>query len=252
MPKEKIQTLFLGVLLVCICILIGTSVSGSSYEKEDNRKTAGEEEESKTDNTLAAAFTFEGGPGVYTERLLNALEKEQVKATFFLDPETIGDYPGLVSRMKELECEVGLWIKKEDTSEETNIFEVQEKLEQGEQQLMKLLGEEPELLRVEETGALTDLLAESFSRIEWSIDGENSDVSELVKQLLSQIGDGDIIRLNDTHETAVAAVEIIIPQLKEKGFRLLTVEQLAVEKGVELERGQTYREFQEQKEEEIR
>lgn len=252
MTREKKQTFFLGVLLICICILIGTSVSGSSYEYEKAEKgqeIEGQIKESAED-TPAAAFTFEGGPGVYTERLLNALEKEQVTATFFLDLDTMSDYPGLLSRMNELDCTMGLWVKKEEGSAEGDIFSVQEKLEQGKEQVAKLQGKEPQLLRVEESGQLTDLLSEPFSRIGWSVDGEkeeSSNVSKMVEHLLTQIKDGDIIRLNDTHETAVTAAEIVIPQLKKKGFRLLTVEQLAKEKGIELQKGQTYQVLKKQK-----
>ena len=47
--------------------------------------------------------------------------------------------------------------------------------------------------------------------------------------------DGSIILMHDIHETSVQAALQIIPQLTEKGYKLMTVSELAKAKGVELQ-----------------
>ena len=53
------------------------------------------------------ALTFDDGPSSFTDRLLDCLEKNKAKATFFMVGKEIEYFSDEVKRMKELGCELG-------------------------------------------------------------------------------------------------------------------------------------------------
>ena len=53
------------------------------------------------------ALTFDDGPGKYTDKLLDCLEENNAKATFFMLGQCVEQYPDIPKRMKELGCELG-------------------------------------------------------------------------------------------------------------------------------------------------
>ena len=52
------------------------------------------------------ALTFDDGPGQYTEELLNCLEENNGKATFFMLGQNAEQYPDVVKRMKDMGMEL--------------------------------------------------------------------------------------------------------------------------------------------------
>ena len=53
------------------------------------------------------ALTFDDGPSDFTDRLLDCLEANNVKATFFLAGQEVEYFQEPVKRMEELGCEIG-------------------------------------------------------------------------------------------------------------------------------------------------
>ncbi len=53
------------------------------------------------------ALTFDDGPSSFTNRLLDCLEKNNAKATFFMVGKEIDSFPDEVKRMESLGCELG-------------------------------------------------------------------------------------------------------------------------------------------------
>ena len=54
-------------------------------------------------------------------------------------------------------------------------------------------------------------------------------------------GDGDIVLMHDLRPETAAAVEKIVPQLLEQGYKLVTVSEMFEAKGIELTMGKSYR-----------
>ena len=54
----------------------------------------------------AVYLTFDDGPGPYTEKLLDCLEENNVKATFYMLGQNVEKYPDIVKRMKDLGMEL--------------------------------------------------------------------------------------------------------------------------------------------------
>ena len=77
----------------------------------------------------------------------------------------------------------------------------------------------------------------------WSIDTldwETQDVQQTVDAIMSQVQDGSIILMHDIFQASVEAAELVIPQLIEQGYKLVTVHELAKAHGIELQTGIAY------------
>lgn len=64
-----------------------------------------------------------------------------------------------------------------------------------------------------------------------------------VEEVMNNVKDGSIILMHDIFSTSVDAAEILIPQLIEEGYQLVTVHELASLHQTELSTGVTYGEF---------
>ena len=52
------------------------------------------------------ALTFDDGPGKYTERILDTLQANGAKATFFMLGKNVSNYPDAVKKMDSMGCEL--------------------------------------------------------------------------------------------------------------------------------------------------
>lgn len=190
------------------------------------------------------ALTFDDGPGMYTDRLLDALEKSNAKATFFMVGENIPKYPSAIQRMDALGCELGNHTANHKDLTELTEEEIGAQVGQVDQALTDIVGHGSTLVRPP-YGAANDLVKSTVQvpLVLWSmdtLDWKTLDIQSTVDTVFTNIKDGDIILMHDIHETSVAAAEIIIPALVEKGYQLVTVSEMAAAKGTELHTGILY------------
>lgn len=190
------------------------------------------------------ALTYDDGPGMYTDRLLNTLEANGAKATFFMVGQNIPNYPSTIARMEALGCELGNHtLDHKDLSTLTE-EEIQAQVDGVNQMLTDIVGHGATVVRPP-YGSANDTVKATVGLplILWSmdtLDWKTLDIPSTVDTVFSTIQDGDIILMHDIHETSVAASEIIIPALIEKGYQLVTVSELASAKGVTLGTGVLY------------
>ncbi len=195
------------------------------------------------------ALTFDDGPsGRFTSRLLDGLEIWGVKATFLLCGYRMEQYPALTRRIFEEGHEIGLHGFSHKSMEHMSRQEIRQELEKT----IALLPQDctTPWLRPPGgmTGKTTQAAAESLglSLLHWSVDPKDwatHDAAAIERQVLCQVRDGDIILLHDMSDSSVAAALSIIGQLRDQGFRFVTVSQLAQAKGIPLEPGKEYSRF---------
>ena len=190
------------------------------------------------------ALTFDDGPGIYTDRLLDALEKNNAKATFFMVGTNVSDFPDTVNRMEKLGCELGnhTYSHKDLTSLSSD--EISDQVEDMNYGLNEFLGHGSSLVRPP-YGSVNEAVQSNvnYPLILWSLytlDWETLDTQATVKNVFENVQDGDIILMHDIYENSVAAAEILIPELIKQGYELVTVSELAHSKGVDLQAGQVY------------
>ena len=60
---------------------------------------------------------------------------------------------------------------------------------------------------------------------------------------MNEAGDGDIVLMHDIHTESIDAAIAAIPQLVDKGYQLVTIEELAEARGSALQNGEEYYSF---------
>lgn len=94
-------------------------------------------------------------------------------------------------------------------------------------------------------GAISKRMREEspYPFIMWSIDTldwKTRDVQSTIDETMKKAKDGDIILLHDIHAESRDAAIQIIPMLIEKGFQVVTVDEMMNAKGIQMENGKSY------------
>ena len=195
------------------------------------------------------ALTFDDGPsGRFTRALLDGLEKRGAKATFLLCGYRLKDYPKEAKRIHELDHEIGL----HGYSHSCMAKMCQEELEREIADTLALLPEgcKPAFLRPP-GGNYNDMVLDvarqaGLGVLSWSVDPKDwasHDAQVIGQTVVNSVRSGDVILLHDMSDSSVEAALSIIDELKEQGFRFVTVTELARLKGIAIEPGKVYQRF---------
>ena len=186
------------------------------------------------------ALTFDDGPGEYTDELLDCLEENNAKATFFMLGPNVELYPDTVKRMQEMGCEIGShsWHHWDlMTLDENGIAEEFSKTDEA---LIKACGQPASVARAPYGSAdqhVYDIVQKPFfmwslDTLDWQLLDAQADYDAVMN---GDLTDGSIILMHDIHEPSVQAALKLIPDLVAKGYKLVTVSEMAEAKGVDLQ-----------------
>ncbi|MDO4522719.1 MAG: polysaccharide deacetylase family protein [Eubacteriales bacterium] len=197
------------------------------------------------------ALTFDDGPGPYTDRLLNCLERNGAKATFFMVGSSVPSYKGTVSRMVKLGCELGNHSYSHPAFTSLSAESRQSQVSSANHNIYAAAGKMPTVFRLPYgDGAANAAVLGSLGlpSIYWSLDtrdwANTGSPQHTVNAVLNHVKSGDIVLMHDIHASTVQAAEQIIPALKARGYQMVTVSQLAKYKGkTVLKNGVTYHGF---------
>lgn len=195
------------------------------------------------------ALTFDDGPsGRFTRRLLEGLEERNAKATFLLCGYRIEVYPELTERIWREGHEIGLHGYSHCSMAQMCTADLKEELEKT----MALIPEGCGVRFVRPPGGIsgantcTVAAEQGLAVLYWSIDPRDwatDDTDTIIKRVLDNARDGDIILLHDMSDSSVDAALAIVDALQKRGFRFVTVSQLAERKGIPLNPGEEYYSF---------
>lgn len=197
------------------------------------------------------ALTFDDGPGPYTARLLNCLEENGAKATFFMVGTSVPKYASTVKRMAEMGCELGSHSYSHPQFTLLSDSQIRQECSKAADLIKAASGQKPTVFRLPYGDGASDsrvLKAIGLPSIYWSVDprdwANTGNPQHTVNAVLGTVKDGDIVLMHDIHASSVTAAETIIPALIRRGYQLVTVSQLADYKGkTTLKTGNTYRSF---------
>lgn len=191
------------------------------------------------------ALTFDDGPWPGTTReLLDGLEQRGAKATFFLIGKQIDNRPELVLRMVDEGHQIGLHTWDHVQLSGLDRAGIEQQLDQCRHRLEDLVGESHFMLRPP-YGFVDETLEQWAGApiICWSVDTEDwkdEDVGRIIQSVLTEAKDGDIILMHDIFHSSVTAALACVDELLERGYSLVTVEELFALRGVVPEDGQVY------------
>lgn len=212
----------------------------SSGKKEEQKK----ESKKEADTKKTIALTFDDGPSSFTGRLLDCLEKNNAKATFFMVGKEIESFPEEVKRMEELGCELGNHTYSHTDLTTLSAEEISNEIGTVDKLLYDLTGHGATVVRPP-YGSVDDNVRSTAGTpmVLWSVDTldwETEDVQKIADSVLSSAEDGAVILMHDIFKTSVDAAEIVIPELIKEGYELVTVHELAEKHGITMEPGTAY------------
>ncbi len=187
----------------------------------------------------AVALTFDDGPHpTYTPEILDILEKHNARATFFVIGKNAEQYPEIVKRAHDAGHEIGNHTYSHPKMSGINEDEVTEEIQKTAETIESITGQKPILFR-SPGGYLDDGLISTAHKFDctpvlWSWRQDTRDwakpsVNQVVKTVLDNLRDGDIILFHDYNtkgSPTPAALEIILPELQKRGYELVTVSEL--------------------------
>lgn len=218
-----------------------------SSAKEDNTEKTASDSNKKASIKGQIALTFDDGPSSFTSRLLDCLEANNAKATFFLVGEEASYFQEEVKRIAALGCELGNHTYSHADLTSLDAEGIVSEISRTDQLLTELTGQASTALRPP-YGSINDQVSATVTTpmFLWSVDTrdwETLDAQKTIDSVLSEAKDGAIILMHDIYSETVDAAEVIIPKLIQQGYELVTVHELAASKGIDLQAGIAYTEL---------
>ena len=227
------------------------SKTADASEEKTDVKTRGLTDNCTRNGHPVIALTFDDGPRPSTtNRILDILEENGARATFFVIGKSAEAYPETVRRAKSIGCEIGNHTYDHKNLTCLSASGILEQLNDADEIIYDILSEFPRFLRVpgcnynrviKETVDMPIVLWSIDTR-DWEYGRRNTAANRkrVVGKVLDKVKDGDIVLMHDIYALSADCCETIIPKLCEAGFKLVTVSELFSAKGVEPENGHIY------------
>lgn len=205
------------------------------------------DEDGKYDETKQRpmiALTFDDGPGEYTEELINCLVENNAKATFFMLGQNVEAYPEIAKELSDAGMELGNHSYSHPDLVTIGAEAAAQQVSNTDAALKAATGFEATVMRPP-GGSFNDSVKAAIDHplIIWSIDTRDwatKSEDQTYQVVMDNAQDGSVVLMHDIHEWSVKAAIRMIPDLIAKGFKLVTVSELAEAKGETLQSGNAY------------
>jgi peptidoglycan/xylan/chitin deacetylase (PgdA/CDA1 family) len=177
------------------------------------------------------ALTFDDGPGPYTDRLLQILEDNHAKATFFLIGNKVAANPAGAKRIADASMEVASHTWEHPNMTTIPPEDIPAQFSKASDAIEAATGRRPDLVRT--AGGLVNdqVLAEAkkqgLADINWDVipfDWMNdANTAATTYMLKTQIKPGSVVLFHDTYSSTVDVVYQFLPVLKANGYHMVTV-----------------------------
>lgn len=190
------------------------------------------------------ALTFDDGPSpVWTPKILDALKKSGVKATFFMIGEHVEQYPEIARRVAAEGHEIGNHSYDHHVLIYYKMDELEKEIKDTERIIKNITGKTTVYFRPpkawltkEEKKKLKEM---GYEIILWSLNSKDwvtFDDKYMIKYLVKNIRPGDIVLFHDSggvfkteggnRQETVLTISRIAEKLREKGYNFVTVSEL--------------------------
>ena len=235
LSKQKIYTYFISIIMVVLLFCI----SGTLVNKKEAIATAStnekylpiydvQTEENKVALTMNCAWNAED-----IDKILEILEENNVKITFFMVGDWIEKYPEAVKKVYEAGHEIGT---HSDTHPHVNNLSYEEnvkQLENSNDKIEKITGTRTNLYRTPygeyNQTVIKAAQDKGYYTIQWNLDtldytgltGE-----EMWNRIKDKIGSGDIILMHNGKEHTADSLDKMIKNIKEKNLEVVKISDL--------------------------
>ncbi len=220
------------LILSCLMTLLPTTASASNQQ-------------TKSKGGKLIALTFDDGPAVYTQRLLDGLKARGVTVTFFLLGQCVEYYPNTVRRAFNEGHEIAQHTYNHPTLTTQSDDQVRWQVQHTDAILDKTLGMDLDYLLRPPYGDCNSRVLSLINTpaVIWSLDSLDWQLLNSAKvrdRIVAQAFDGAIILAHDIHSTTIDGTLMAIDILLAQGYEFVTVSELYRRRGVEMENGVRY------------
>ena len=217
---------FIG-LFGCLTVFLGC------YTSAENKVVF----KSNTNNQMKIAITFDDGPHPKnTKKILDVLEKYNVKSTFFVVGINVKNYPDAFCKIVNKGHEIGNHTYSHSILKSMSVSDIKKEIEDTEDALNDFYETAPKLIRppcgLYDNKLLKIAKDKNYKIVLWTIDTKDwahSSADDMVNAVIKNIKSGDIILFHDYIsgvDNTPEALKIIIPKLQEMGYKFVTVSEL--------------------------
>lgn len=197
-----------------------------------------------TKSDKMVAFTFDDGPSYNTIKIVNTLVKYDSKATFFLVGNQIEKYAKTMDVLVKNGMDIGNHTYSHKELTKLRDKEILKEIDLTNEVIYNKTGIKPMFLRPS-YGAMNKRIKKlsTMPIIVWNIDTldwKYHNSNKIKDKILKYVSDGDIILMHDTYVATLNAVEMVIPELKKQGYKIVSVNELFKYKGVKPKLGIGY------------
>lgn len=180
------------------------------------------------------AVTFDCAWGTeHTDAILDALARENVRATFFMVEFWTEKYPEYVKKIDEAGHEIGTHGATHSYMSKQGEGEIERELSSSAQAIEAITGKKTELFRPP-YGDYDDLLVETAKRmglytIQWdvdSLDWKDLSASDIAMRVINRVQNGSIILCHNNGMHTDEALPVILDTLKNRGYEFVPVGEL--------------------------
>lgn len=169
----------------------------------------------------------------YTEQLLDGLADRGVKATFFLLGENIEGREDIIRRMHEEGHLIGNHTFYHVDVNSLPLKEACAEIQDTSSAITAITGQQVEYVRPPYGSWNKELECEvlmipvfwTLDTLDWKV--KNAD--QIVREVLSDVEENDVILMHDSYRTTVDAALRIVDALQEKGYEFVTADELILE-----------------------
>jgi len=184
-------------------------------------------------NRPMVAITYDDGPSPFTPKVLDSIVKHNAKATFYTLGVQAELYPETIRAIFQSGCEIGNHTNLHEVFSKNTAGIIQKTVNEANRKLFEILGIGAATVRPP-TGAIHDRNGNNveigFPIILWSIDTRdfenNSNENAVLSMILSNLTDGAIILMHDTHEATANVTDTIFKEVLSAGFQTVSVSEL--------------------------
>ena len=190
------------------------------------------------------ALTFDDGPNYNTSKIIDVLNKYDIKATFFVLGSRAINNKDILKKMADSGMEIGnhtynhLLLTKYDENK------IRSEIEDTSEVIYSATKKRPKLLRPS-YGSVNNKIKKvaNMPIIIWDIDTldwKYHNSKRITSRVVNKVRDGDIILMHDIYSASLNALSNIIPILQDNGYEFVTIDELFYYKGISLENGKVY------------
>ena len=224
----------LWLLILCFIILLDIWAVFVYVSGGEAVQASYEEESVPMEHKGYIALTFDDGPHPRsTRKLLDGLKERGIQATFFLMGSNIEGNEELVEEMKLAGHLIGNHGYSHIQMTKAGAEATFQSIEKTGHIIEEITGEKPEYWRPpygEWNGELED--AVRMTTVLWtldSLDWKYRSAAPVVRRVLKEAEDGDIILMHDIFDTSVEAALEIVDTLVQQGYTFVTVDELTID-----------------------